>query len=461
MHIIIKSLILLSISLVTSVGYANELKTTDTPLAAPPVAPLTLIEIFDQVNKALVSEDFQKALDLLNQGLTLQPTNAVAYKLRGDIHLKFNKTPEAIADFEKAIEIRPSYHEVAFELATIYKKQEKYQKALQLITNALIENERNIKYYALRASLYLALQSKQLAYLDYSTINQLEPSDSTYLASAQILYELGKNDKVISETSKGIALNSNNDRLIFLRGLAYKSKLNCKNATNDFNKSLQLKPNTNEYLFERAQCNNSIGKYSEALVDINTVISSQPKNIEFLLQLGIIRGNLNEFQTAREVYDQAIALDPNNSTAFFLRGIIFEKNNQHGLALKDYNKAIQLQPNYQSALFNRANLFRKTKDYESSLRDVSKLIALNSLDDSLYVTRGLIYLEANNESAAEQDFSKAIDLNKGSVGAYLERAKLYISQNKNAKAREDLKILTSIAPTSLEVKALLKTIGWY
>lgn len=75
------------------------------------------------VNLALIAyhlEDFQTTENLVTQAIGLNPSQAQAYHLRAQLHLKNGDIKKAQDDYIKAITIKPDYTNAHYNLALLY-----------------------------------------------------------------------------------------------------------------------------------------------------------------------------------------------------------------------------------------------------------------------------------------------------------------------------------------------------
>ena len=63
-------------------------------------------------NKALAAENYEEALRLYTEALTLDDNNAVLYSNRSAAYTKAGQYKEALTDAEKAIEVKPGWVKV-------------------------------------------------------------------------------------------------------------------------------------------------------------------------------------------------------------------------------------------------------------------------------------------------------------------------------------------------------------
>lgn len=114
-----------------------------------PNAP-TWQEQYDLGIRYLSEGNYEEAIIAFTAAIEIDPKRAEAYVGRGDAYIGLGETEEnltaAKADYEKAIELNETNAEAYLGLADVYIRQEDYDKALEILQEALekIGNEKRI-----------------------------------------------------------------------------------------------------------------------------------------------------------------------------------------------------------------------------------------------------------------------------------------------------------------------------
>jgi tetratricopeptide (TPR) repeat protein len=76
--------------------------------------------IVEELEDYLQSGKHEEALSNLDIAIKNDPTNAVLYFARGTVYENLKQSDKAIADYKKALEIKPDYYDAAFNLGAFY-----------------------------------------------------------------------------------------------------------------------------------------------------------------------------------------------------------------------------------------------------------------------------------------------------------------------------------------------------
>ena len=219
------------------------------PTPATPPTPLSegdkLLKAAPALAAAAKTEDeFNKLMELCDKGLAGEPsaknqlyaTNLKAWSLskRGELKIKAEKYPEAMADFTASIELDPKRWKAYYNRGTQYAREGKYTDALADLSKSIELNRDNNDAFFNRAELHAAQSEWKEAVADYNEAVRLAPTDAGAYAN---------------------------------RADAYMQLNNYKQAVLDFTKAIELKPDDAMLHARRATIAWQRGEYPLAVVD--------------------------------------------------------------------------------------------------------------------------------------------------------------------------------------------------
>ena len=175
-------------------------------------------KLWEKAIQLLTEEKWDEAIADLSQ--FIEATNdAAAYVNRGYAYNEKNEYDLALADYNKAIELKPNYENVYNNRGSAYKGKGEYDKALA----------------------------------DYNKAIELNPNYAeAYNNRGNVYSDKGEYDKALADYNKAIELNPNYAEAYNNRGSAYQSKGEYDKALADYNKAIKLNPNFKEAIHNRA-----------------------------------------------------------------------------------------------------------------------------------------------------------------------------------------------------------------
>lgn len=178
------------------------------------------------------------------------PNDGAAYLGRGRV--SFVKEPDrAIQDFNKAIELNPTYFQTYISLGILYSSVKKdydraiieFNKAIEVTAQA---GYRKLFYlqnaYVNRGSAYLQKRDFDKALADYNKAIELSPNDDSGYSGLASVYAAQRNfDKAIANYSKAIELSPADWLNYYIRGYLYLKQGEKVKGDADLKKSKELK----------------------------------------------------------------------------------------------------------------------------------------------------------------------------------------------------------------------------
>lgn len=188
----------------------------------------------------------------LSEAIKADPSDPVAFTNRGVAYFEMADYDKAIADFQKALELKPADPTYLLNLASaLDKKAEKTGADADRTAAAAAYGKINTPEAALsRAGLFLQLKQWDSAIAEYTkaiTANQSKPEILAALYNNRAYCALQKSPadfmSAIADYGKVIALNPTDPAPYKVRGLAYFDQKNYPSCITDLEKYLQLTGN--------------------------------------------------------------------------------------------------------------------------------------------------------------------------------------------------------------------------
>src|SRR5262249_15219886 len=143
-------------------------------------------------------KEFDAAVRDFEQVIALDPKKPEPHRYIGAIHLGRREYPQALASFQKALELRPDYVHVAWARAQVYLWQGKPRQALgeldTCVARGLPDTPETLN---LRGDVYRALGDLDRAAADYRRVIELRPKEhkavvNAYVSLAMVYQKRGK-----------------------------------------------------------------------------------------------------------------------------------------------------------------------------------------------------------------------------------------------------------------------------
>ena len=276
------------------------------------------------LNFAIPSNYLKKLLDKSKSATPLseqkRSISAETYYVWGNVKFKQGDYVGAIADYDKAIQLKPDYAEAYNNRGLAKHEFGEHEAALADFDIAI----------QLKPGLSVAYNNQGLA---KQALGDLHAAIADYDKAIQL-----KDDDVVVYNNRGLAKDKLGDHVAALA---------------DYDIAIQLKPDYAEAYNNRGYMKNKLGDHVAALADYDIAIQLKPDYTNAYNNRGYVKYELGDHFAAITDYDIAIRLKPDFPEVYNNRGLVKTNLNQHFAAITDYNIAIQLKPDYADAHFNR------------------------------------------------------------------------------------------------------------
>lgn len=324
-------------------------------------------------------------------GYSQTPDTAEGYVETGNKLFQMGSHDYAIAAYTKAIELKPDLADAYNNRAYVYTHQAnliqntagndttKEKKKLELARLAIADYDKAIAlrphyavYYRNRASAYVQTDPLK-AVTDLSTAIKIDPKDpatwnercrlGTLIDSTIALDARSWNRESISACTEAIRLRPDLVDAYINRGRAkmeFQTTETLDGAIEDYSRAIELRPDLANLYSIRSDAYRARFKLDLALADATTAVTLRPEDAAGYYRRGLVY----LFQSG--LPPLGFVDKPNKS---------FDRRVAE-LAVEDFNKAIQLRPNYAQAYAYRSLVLCALGMNDQSLADNTKAIAL-------------------------------------------------------------------------------------
>ncbi len=296
------------------------------------------------------------------------------------------KYEEAIAAFDKSIQIKPDYYEAWFEKGLTFESVKEYERALCCLEKTLKINPNH-----------------ESAWLCWYGIGV---SQSNLKCYEQALYSYKQSTKLNPEHY--IVWHHTALSLIHLE--FYEEALEC------YKKIIKLKSDLALVWSHRGCVLIELERYEEGIISC----------------------------------ERAIELEPQDPGAWTEKGRALNFLKKHYEALESYAQAIQIQSNYCLAWFGQAKVLEDMKRYEDALQSYRKIIQIEAANELDWSMKGFALCKLERYEEAFDCCEKALQIYPNYRYALYSKACCYVSQNDRALAIETLKQAVQMSPRRIK-----------
>jgi tetratricopeptide (TPR) repeat protein len=305
--------------------------------------------------------------------------------------LKFNSEDHqaAISMFDKAISnISDQATGMLIDVSVIYYYRGSsqhllgnYDKAIADYTKALAIKPKSDKFYLARGFVHLALREYELAIDDISKAIEIDPQyPLSYLARGSTYYYMNQYDQAIADFNKTIQVDPKNSEAYAKRGFVYSQLGQYDRAIDDYTTAIQIEPSDALTYQNRGVAYAQTSNNDAALADFTKAIDLEPERIDAYLSRGNIYGATKQYDKAFDDFDKAIQIDPNNALIYFNRGLAYNSMQEYDLAIIEFSKDIEMNPQAALTYYARGLAYQKLGKTADAEADFAKYKELTGED---------------------------------------------------------------------------------
>jgi tetratricopeptide (TPR) repeat protein len=219
---------------------------------------------------------------------------AICHFYRGRIFYDTDKYEAAIAEYEKALALKPDFAIAYLYLGLTYQIRGNKEnavraldKAKELYTALLSRNPEDVDAYIYRGITYNNRGEHALAIKDYDAALTLKPNDARVYENRGVsYYETGDFEHAFLDLNEAIKIDPKAAGALNNRGNAYFKKGDLDHALQDYNSVIKLRPASALDYLNRALLFMERREYDKAIADLDRAIQLDPKNVRFYRNRG-------------------------------------------------------------------------------------------------------------------------------------------------------------------------------
>lgn len=196
--------------------------------------------LFHISNEYYKLEQFDSAIKVSNDILTINPQNAGAYYNRGVAYQAKQELAHALEDYTKAIDLKTDYIDAYYNRGLVYEKTNKYNLALLDYDKVIkLKPSYVANVYVGLGNAYRGLNNLDKAVENYSKAIKIDTFNIEALSNmGSVMVESAKYEEAVEHYSLAISLDSTNADLYDKRGYTYELMKDYEKALLNYQKAV-------------------------------------------------------------------------------------------------------------------------------------------------------------------------------------------------------------------------------
>ena len=434
---------------------------------------------------ALQNEDLSKANSLIDKAMSLEPENAITWRLKGQLAYRQGDTDAATAHLQKALTFNRDDPIALRNLVDLYLEAKDYDTAklfvdeiiedtpndpLAILLNSWLQSRDNqqaidnaklkeLNDFMAQLDPELITSQPMLLYIsgltnffnnnmetaakDFNAYLQQEPDDLQAVLMLSQVFMATQQDKqalALLERHQDALMEDPDSALLlgdlFIRqNKAFKAERLLQNLEYKY-------PNENKLQLFKIKLMAARGKQDDALSILENNLPNYKDNAGFLFTYSLMNLQAQQFDNALKGANLLSKLFPDEAEVYNLKAGILIRQGQLAEAKDNIEKALAQNPTLFPAKFNLAATESRLGNVDKSNQLVEELLALSPQHNETLMLKAFNLTKAGAVEDAKQIYLDILTLNPSNVGARERISSLYQQQGdiKNALYHLDLLI---------------------
>jgi len=357
-------------------------------------------KIYDIAVNRYNQQEYEIALELLDQAISLQPDFVDAYFQRAAAAERLLMYEDALVDYEILIHLADSMNEAFFGKARTLYHLERYVDALDVFDHLM-----------------------------------KLPSGSTNAVYFKTANYASNQSAVVGVTT----LQSNQADLYNYKGLCHLELEQWQSALAAFEIALKQSPHNPDYLLNKALCLKNSGHTKQAMEELSLLLQHNPDHELAWYNLAVLAEDTGNIPEKLNQLNNSLGSATKIPSAYLNRGIIKYKAQDYSGALADFDSALILKPNDHDFLINRAMALEKMKYYQRAIDDLDQVLQKNDKNAQAYKLKGDIFFRTDDFQAAAANYTMAISYKPYNPSALYNRGLSFLKIKEWTKGCMDLR----------------------
>lgn len=325
----------------------------------------------------LERKEFDPAGKILETILSRDTGNARAHSLLGQKYALTQKQPQAIQEFQRAIQLAPRQVEYYIALGAVQLSSGEDSAAEATYRQGIQANPNSSEAHTALGQLYFSRGRTREAEAEAKTAVGLDrQAVFPQLLLGRILLSakrLAEAEQLFSSLKK---LAPNDPQAYQALALYYKSTGQTEKAAAEFRSLLTNRPKDTSLKLNLAEAELELRKTAEAHDLVKQVLQVAPRDPRALLTSGRIYLADRRYQEAADTLEKLIQMDPDSGDSYYFLGVAQRSLGLTASAKQSFSRALELHPGMPEAAAALSDLYRGSQDNDKSVQ-LANLAAQN------------------------------------------------------------------------------------
>jgi tetratricopeptide (TPR) repeat protein/CHAT domain-containing protein len=348
----------------------------------------------------------------------------------------------AIASWDRALEIKPDYHEAWYNRGVALANLGRFEQAIASYDRALEIKPDLHEAWNNRGVALANLGRLEQAIASYDRALEIKPDDpDAWNYRGIALANLGRFEQAIASYDRALEIKPDYHEAWYNRGVALGNLGRFEQAIASYDRALEIKPDYHEAWYNRGVALANLGRLEQAIASYDRALEIKPDLHEAWNNRGVALANLGRLEQAIASYDRALEIKPDDPDAWNYRGIALANLGRFEQAIASYDRALEIKPDYHEAWYNRGVALANLGRLEQAIASYDRALEIKPDLHEAWNNRGVALANLGRFEQAIASYDRALEIKPDYHEAWNNRGWAVCSLSKNRVSTPSLEAL--------------------
>jgi len=350
----------------------------------------------DEARMRLRAGDIDEALRVVEEATGLECVDSELYFVRGAIYRARRDGDTALADYQEALSLDPSYAAAAAGIGWIWLDRGDLERSAEWFERAAgMGTDDEPSADALAGQGALAYLAGDLDAAEERLRRAIELDSSVapaHLYLGRLRLDRGEAEAAVDSL---VQAKRHDARSVLARaclGRAYQELGRLREAELNLREAIVRDPDAVAPVLDLTSLLVEGERYREALDVVQSTVDRNPDHGRLQILLGLARYGVGEASGALDALQRGLELEPDDARAQALLGILHHERNRISDARACYEKAIELEPRSAQAHLNLGLIALDEQRYAEAAEAFERAVASGSEETFAFLALGFLYM---------------------------------------------------------------------
>lgn len=364
---------------------------------------------------------YEPALGCYLRVVEVLPNHMLAHFRAGYCLIQLDRYPEALAEYEKALQIDPGESTIHAWMSIALKHLGNLQAAAESMERVyrncppLKKPHKAAWWRDHLAHIYSQLGDWQRAAENFRLSWEAKPSENALSNWAIAQWRAGDKDTSLETHRKAAGLFPNSAEAQYHLGWALFNIGRPSEAVAPLKRAISFNPNHADAWYHLGL---TLEKPGESLTALRKAAELRPEHPDTHYSIGVALGDLRDFGGSIAAYREAVRLKPGYPSAWFNMGLMYSALDKPDDEIEAYKSALRYDDRKADAWGNLAITCSDKKMYQEALQAYRKVCELQPENELAYYLAGCSLFFLGRHAEAVVDFQRAIQIDPDYISAH-------------------------------------------